>query len=188
MLKQEENHIKVLKKILKLIKNFALYAILFFISVSYERGGIERIELADRTSGLFLREMKKKHKANCYGFGGGYRSAQIYHVSICLEIKRDFEINDARKLIRDMITEFIEINNKNKELIIYYDNQKCTNQNLFLSLAFKNNSGEREALVINAKNWISYCIYDKTIHDYIDIGEEEYEKGEFIPLNKESKL
>lgn len=175
IIKLEKNRMQDLSAILN--RKFILFILLFFILSSYESGGVDRIFLADRVADAFLTNMKKKYKAHCSGYGGGYAQAKIDHISIGLEIKRKFEINEARKLVKEMVEEFIKLNNHDRNVMIYFENQKCSSKNLWLDVAFVDKyNGETNALIVTNGKMISYNIPDGG--GYTEIAREDYDQSE----------
>jgi hypothetical protein len=189
---REQIRMNVFKKILGKYKKilFLVPPLIYYLSIFFHKDdNFERFHLANNETYVFLHSMKKKYKARCSAQGGGYREGKIDHVSIDLEVERDFEINDARQLIRAMVEEFVEINNRNREVMIYFKNQKCTHKNIDLGLSFSNKRDrDSYAYVTCIGRWITYRINDKNTDKYIHILKEEYDPLEMKSSNLESSL
>jgi hypothetical protein len=183
MEKPGKNLMKHLKKI-KINKIFLiLVSTLFISSICYSKETPERIILAMMKRSAFADKMHKKYKVSCYGSGGGYLEGLIQHVDLSFEIQQDFDIDTARQLIKNVVEDFVKTANEDKELALYFCNQKCTHKNLGLSLSFFDKRNKEDiALVINAGKYISYSIYDSKEGRYINILREEYESD--IPMKE----
>lgn len=161
---------------LKFCKIIFLFIIVWFSSCSNQFENIERAQYGHQFAREFCIVIRNKYHLSCSGSGGGYYRGKIQCINIDFSTNEPFELESARCLMRNIVSELKEVANRNKESLIYFHNQEFSYDSVHFMLKFDKDN-ERAAYVTFIGGKIFYePIIPNTSKDEL-IAWENYDEG-----------
>lgn len=153
-----------------------LFIIGFFSSCSNQFDNVERGQYGHQFAREFGKVIKNKYHITFSGTGGGYYDGKIQCINIDFSINEPYELEKARSLMRNIICEFKEVSNQNKESLVYFPDQKFSYDNVHMIIYYETNH-ETEGLASFIGGKILYKISKPNVGPYELIAWENYDEG-----------